>query len=50
MGWYGSADFSGEKVEKIEKKTAEDKTYYLKWIEKEKYSISFNLVSGEEHP
>ena len=45
-GWYWTNDFSGTKVTKIAKTTADDITLYARWTENS-YSITYNANGGK---
>ncbi len=46
VGWYESADFAGNAVEKIAADATGDKTFYAKW-EVVEYTISYDVDGGE---
>ncbi len=46
FGWYENAQCEGASVEKIEKGSYGNKTYYAKWAEAGKYKITYNLLGG----
>ena len=44
-GWFDNAELEGDKIERIEKGSIGNRTYYAKWI-KEKFTINLNVNSN----
>ncbi len=43
-GWYGEADFSGNRIKKIEKGSLKPQKFYAKWVNKKLINIDVDMI------